>query len=294
MCVFKRDCSSLGMNKKIVGYVLLVAWLASCDHKKGESVENVTCTDSATESLWIATDSLILSPDTMPEKELPKTVDELFDDFIFEFAQNKKVQSTRVRYPLPVIMHGDTTWLKQKEWRHEALFLNQDYYTVLFNKARQMDLEKDTSLEHVDVEWMLLNKRLFKTYHFERHGGRWQLTQESVQSFQDSPLEDFLNFYTQFVSDSVYQMQCVVEPLRFITTDPDDDFQVIEGTLDSEQWMAFRPLLPEETLTNIRYGQTYHDPNQMVLVKKGIANGLMDMLTFEKKSGKWKLVAFEN
>ena len=44
----------------------------------------------------------------------------------------------------------------------------------------------------------------------------------------------------------------------------------------------------------IRYGQTYDNPDGMILVKAGISNGLMDILDFRKKDGEWKLVSYEN
>ena len=79
-----------------------------------------------------------------------------------------------------------------------------------------------------------------------------------------------------------------------LVCDPDDDFSMIEGTLDHEQWDAFKPQLPAGRLTNIRYGQTYDDPRRMILVKQGISNGLMDILTFRRRGGNWKLVSYEN
>ena len=37
------------------------------------------------------------------ETPMPKTADELFDDFVFNFAGNGKLQRTRIVFPLPVI-----------------------------------------------------------------------------------------------------------------------------------------------------------------------------------------------
>ena len=97
-----------------------------------------------------------------------------------------------------------------------------------------------------------------------------------------------------FVEDADFQSRSVADPLRYVTADPDDDFSMIEGTLDHEQWDAFKPQLPAGRLTNIRYGQTYDDPRRMILVKQGISNGLMDILTFRRRGGNWKLVSYEN
>ena len=125
--------------------------------------------------------------------------------------------------------------------------------------------------------------------------GKWMLTQERINVFgQSGPLEQFLAFYQRFVADSLFQVKSISSPLRYVTTDPEDDFGTVEGTLDVAQWQAFKPQLPDSVLTNVRYGQTYDDPDDMILVKAGISNGLMDILYFKKRRGAWKLVAYEN
>ena len=70
----------------------------------------------------------------------------------FEFARLKKVQLERVEFPLLSIVRGDTAWLTEKQWKYESLFMNQDYYTVFYNDEEQMELEKRTDLNRVDVE----------------------------------------------------------------------------------------------------------------------------------------------
>lgn len=275
--------------------MLLGAMLASCDRKRvvsevDYSVENVS--DSVDEA---SSDSLLLFPEPeMEEEELPANADELFDDFVFEFSRLRKFQASRVEFPLPVVVHGDTSWIDQEDWRHENLFAHYDYYTVFFNNEEQMELEKCTDLEHVDMEWIDMEKRKFKTFHFERREGKWMLVEETVQPIVESPLADFMDFYVRFVEDADFQSWSVADPLRYVTADPDDDFSMIEGTLDHEQWDAFKPQLPAGRLTNIRYGQTYDDPRRMILVKQGISNGLMDILTFRRRGGNWKLVSYEN
>ncbi len=283
------------MRKKFVWCMLLGAMLASCDRKRvvsevDYSVENVS--DSVDEA---SSDSLLLFPEPeMEEEELPANADELFDDFVFEFSRLRKFQASRVGFPLPVVVHGDTSWIDQEDWRHENLFAHYDYYTVFFNNEEQMEMEKRTDLEHVDMEWIDMEKRKFKTFHFERREGKWMLVEETVQPIVESPLADFMDFYVRFVEDADFQSRSVADPLRYVTADPDDDFSMIEGTLDHEQWDAFKPQLPAGRLTNIRYGQTYDDPRRMILVKQGISNGLMDILTFRRRGGNWKLVSYEN
>ncbi len=273
--------------------MLLVMVLMSCDHKKSGS-ESYLTEEVLSDSSWNDSDEMVLEPETEIDV-LPENADELFDDFVYEFAQSKKIQLGRVRFPLPLVRSkGDTLWVSQKEWKHDYLYLKQDSYTVFFNNMSQMDLEKRTDLNRVLVDHINLKEKKYRTYHFERIGGKWMLTQESFHGLQESPLYDFLNFYNRFATDSAYQYAHINEPIKYTTADPDDDFSTIEGTLSREQWAAFGPFLPLNDLTNVCYGQVYRNPSRMILVKKGVANGMMDILTFQRESGEWRLSAYEN
>lgn len=240
-------------------------------------------------------DTMLLAEEEEDSQPLPKSVDELFDDFIFNFANNKRLQLERIRFPLTVTeADGSSHTLARGQWKHEFLFMQQDYYTVLFDNAEQMELEKSTDREQVDVEWIQLEEHKVKTYHFSRLSGLWMLVGESMHTFEHYGIADFLIFYQRFATDSVFQREHIAKPLRYMTADPDDDFEYIEGTLDVDQWFAFRPYMPAGTITNIRYGQEYTDPNTMLLLKRGIANGLLDIFTFEKSGRHWSLTSYEN
>ncbi|MCF0159600.1 MAG: DUF4348 domain-containing protein, partial [Bacteroidaceae bacterium] len=83
--------------------------------------------------------------------------------------------------------------------------------------------------------------------------------------------------------------------LKFITIDPDDDFSIIETTLELELWFAFRPQLPENELTNVNYGQTYSaESTSKTLCFHGCQNGISNILSFEKQDGEWMLMSFED
>ena len=144
----------------MVWCVVLVTVLVSCGQKR--EVSEVGYTDHAViDSLFDSPDSLLF-PSRGADEELPERADELFDDFIFEFARLKKLQLARVKFPLPSIANGDTTWLTEEQWRYEPLFRGHDYYTVFYNDEEQMDMEKRTDLEVVEVEQIHLEKRLVK------------------------------------------------------------------------------------------------------------------------------------
>lgn len=48
-------------------------------------------------------------------------------------------------------------------------------------------------------------------------------------------------FYERFSRDSLFQQERLHEPLYFVTADPEDEFQILETTLEPGQWFAFRP-----------------------------------------------------
>jgi hypothetical protein len=83
-----------------------------------------------------------------------------------------------------------------------------------------------------------------------------------------------------------------------VTTDPDDDFAVIETTLDINQWFAFSPTLPADKLSNIRYGSTPNDgqpSGKKILMLKGMGNGFSNVFYFKTRSrGGWELYKFED
>ena len=101
---------------------------------------------------------------------MPKRADELFDDFILSSPVLKKSGRT-CQFPLLSVVRGDTVWLTEEQWKYESLFMDQDYYTVFYNDEEQMDLEKRTDLDKVDVEQIHLEKRWVKTCRFQRLKG---------------------------------------------------------------------------------------------------------------------------
>ena len=89
---------------------------------------------------------------------LPKSY-ELFDDFFFNFAANRKLQMKRIVFPLPVVNGSDTTFVPKKRWKMEHFFMHQDFYTLIFDNLRQMNVVKDTTIGHVVVERINLPRR---------------------------------------------------------------------------------------------------------------------------------------
>ena len=73
-----------------------------CSDKKPAQVHDSTSVDSV-----IADTQAVDSTEKLIEETpMPKAADELFDDFVFNFAANRKLQMKRVHFPLPVY-HND-------------------------------------------------------------------------------------------------------------------------------------------------------------------------------------------
>ncbi len=280
------------MIRNTIGTLCLLAALVACGGAK-QSPEPVP---ADTLVVPMPADPALVEEVGQEEEVLPHNVDELFDDFIFNFAQSRRMQLARIAFPLPVMeLDGERHTVPRHAWKHEPLFFQQDFYTVFYNSVDQMELGKSTGHEAVDVEWLQPDLSEVRTYSFERRGGVWTLTQEVKTPLEVHPLSDFIAFYSRFSTDSLFQRASIARPLHYSTFDPEDDMETLEGTLDVNQWFAFENQLPTAPFTNIRYGQTYANPRRMVMQKCGIANGMMEAFTFEKQAdGNWKLTAFEN
>ena len=125
--------------------------------------------------------------------------------------------------------------------------------------------------------------------------GAWMLEAINLRPIKQNDNENFVEFFGHFAADSLFQSKRVCEPLAFVTTDPDDDFSILETTLDLNQWFAFKPGLPADRLSNINYGQRNDDDSPTkILALKGIGNGFSNILYFRRKAGEWELYKFED
>lgn len=226
------------------------------------------------------------------ETPMPKAADELFDDFFFNFAANRDLQLKRIKFPLSI---SNEDSIKQQinadEWTTEHFFMDQDYYTLIFNSIKQMSIVKDTTVKHVTVEKIFLNKHRVKKYIFDRINGKWMMTSIRKEGFGKNKNASFLEFYSHFVTDTTFQVESINDPLDFTGPSPIDEFEDMDGFIAPEQWLSFAPELPQNMIYNILYDEEkYTHSNQKVLVLRGIANGQEGELTFRIKDGSWKLV----
>lgn len=229
------------------------------------------------------------------EEPKPLEADELFDDFIFNYASDDALQRERTVFPLPYYSGDTPSKIEERFWKHDYLFTKQNYYTLLFDRESDMDMVGDTTLKSVQVEWIYLKTRMMKKYYFERKKGMWMLEAINLRHIEEDESENFVDFYTRFATDSLYQSRHIATPLQFVTIDPDDEFAILETTLDVNQWYAFRPPLPTDRLSNINYGQKNEDNSRTKILKvNGIGNGYSNVFYFRRRGGEWEMYKYED
>ena len=262
-----------------------------CNDRKPRTVDS-TASDTAVRDTSAADSAENLIEAT----PMPKAADELFDDFVFNFAANRKLQRRRIVFPLPVYRDGKVVKkIAENKWEMERFFMRQEYYTLIFDNARQMNLVKDTTISHVVIEKIFSHKNLIQQYLFNKIKGKWMLTSMNYMSLAQNKNADFLKFYNKFATDTAFQVRSMAREVQFSAPDPNDDFAQISGVMMPPQWPDFKPgLIPNGTLYNIIYGQKYTDAGRRLFVIRGIANGLEIELSFRKVGGQWKLVKFNS
>lgn len=262
-----------------------------CNDRKPRTVDS-TASDTAVRDTSAADSAENLIEAT----PMPKAADELFDDFVFNFAANRKLQRRRIVFPLPVYRDGKVVKkIAENKWEMERFFMRQEYYTLIFDNAKQMNLVKDTTISHVVIEKIFSHKNLIQQYLFNKIKGKWMLTSMNYMSLARNKNADFLKFYNKFATDTAFQIRSMAREVQFSAPDPNDDFAQISGVMMPQQWPDFKPgLIPNGTLYNIIYGQKYTDAGRRLFVIRGIANGLEIELSFRKVGGQWKLVKFNS
>lgn len=277
------------MKRFLVAIFASVLLMFSCTGNKTQRAEEPqadSVADTVVESTPI--DSL---EQMLVEAPTPKAMDELFDDFVFNFAANKKLQLTRVVFPLVVHKSGEEeAHIEKGQWKSEHFFMRQGYYTLFFDNDEQMEMMKDTAVNHAVVEKILLKKDLIRDYVFSRIRGAWMLHEINEMPISESVNASFLNFYQRFVTDKAFQQKSLNATVKFVGPDPDDDFSVMEGVITPDTWEAFAPQLPSKTIYNIIYGQSEPTSNQKIFIMRGIANGLEMELRFKKIGNRWLLM----
>lgn len=269
---------------------LMSLLLFSCAGRKAVEEDAAEVADSTVQKV---TDSVAVDS-SVTVSEVPKAADEFFSDFVYSFTSNKAFQYQRIAFPLPCYNGKKRTVLQRRQWRFTRLYARDELYSVFYDDKSSLKLEKSRKVANVSVEQFNMPEHRVRAYVFRKPDGRWMLTE-----IRDFPLSDykdaeFVTFYQQFATDSVFQMEHIAPSVSFETQDPEDEFETMTGEFDNDQWPAFRPELPYDIFSNIDYGQSLRLRNRRVLAIEGSSSGFMCLLFFKKTPAGWMLYRFEN
>ena len=261
-----------------------------CTDKKPAPAVDSTAADTAVAD----TQAMDSTEKLIEETPMSKAADELFDDFLFNFAASRKLQMERIHFPLAVYRNDKLKkHIAKRHWKMEHFFMRQDYYTLIFDNRKQMNLVKDTTIDHVVVEKVFYSRKVAQQFLFNRINGQWMMTSINYKPMYQNINSSFLKFYGSFATDTAFQSRHLHNPVKFTGPDPDDDFSTMTGEIEPETWPAFAPQLPHGMIYNIIYGQKYTESSQKIFVIRGIANGMETRLTFKRIGGRWQLMKLE-
>ena len=273
------------MKKLIIG-ICLLGCLTSCGGGKKNTDAHEEQMEWA-DSIEAMADSLLVE-EVEEEPVIPVAADESFADFLYNFALDERLQLRRILFPLPYYMDNQKDSIMKEDWVHDPLFSQQEFYTMLYDNLDDAELEKDTASTSVRIEWIDLKQKKMKRYYFERLYGWWKLEaiDDATMPKEDNGQEDFYEFYERFANDSLFQSERVADPLPFVAPDPDDEFQILETTIQKAQWFTFQPKLPNEFLTNVNYGQRLNlNSRTRIIELRGFGNGFSNTLYFRCRNG---------
>ncbi|MBQ0023811.1 MAG: DUF4348 domain-containing protein [Prevotellaceae bacterium] len=279
------------MKKTLAFAILLLGLFASCKENKVTEIFTSDEEEKVDSAEVFAGDTLHLFDDEMP----PETVDELFDDFFFNFASDQKFQGQRISFPLSCKDGSDEIKLSHQDWAHYNRFNTQDFYSVIYEREQDMELQKDTALSSVAVEWVYLREDYVEKFNFLRVNGKWVLSDIHKENFANLPNGEFLQFYSKFVADSTFQRNSLVQPLKLVLTAQSDEEEEQVEELTADQWFEMKAELPfaKDALVTIDYGQACISQNKKTLLMEGVSNGFYMKFRFDKSGDEWRLHEIE-
>ena len=266
--------------------------------KDNEAVEDslnaLAANDSINEDTAIVQDNTPLSEmeKLMGEKPMPKAADEFFDDFFFNFSNNRKIQKERIQWPLTAIENGVKKTIKANQWQTERFFNEDGFYVMLLDDAKQTNLAKDTSLTHVAVNHVDIPRNKLEVFTFNRLEGKWMMTEMEEESLSESKNANFLKFYQKFATDSIYCQESLAETITFTGPDEEDENLTTTRNISAEEYCFFAPELATDFYT-ITYGQKNESSTNKVFIMREPSSSQECRLYFRRQGANWKLYKLE-
>ena len=186
------------------------------------------CDRKKTEKTGAETDTLVIPvtvADTLVEEETLDTLsfssvrekyfsgeDGIFEEFVYEFFSDTLMQKHRIRFPLSYVGKGEERQLGEQDWASSALFALPDIYHTLFEHDAEMDVERDTSMQKVNLECVDVKGGLVRIFFFEKQDGHWLLLRVREQDFSSYKHREFFTFYHRFATDSLFSESSCERP----------------------------------------------------------------------------------
>ena len=216
--------------------------------------------------------------DLFAEETIPKSADELFDDFLYSYVSNSEFRRQRTAYGVRQFIMDDEMPL-----------------VVIYDREEDLQLQKDTSVVRVVMEQIEWTENTIHRYEFNRKDDMWMLTSMTDDDIMDTPNASFLVFLRDFMTDSLYRNESLRLPLTMNYYSEEDE-GMVEMELTYDEWTELFADLPDMTqqLINIDYGQPQFSENRKSLQLQGLSNGLFLTFHFDFTDSHWCLIAIES
>lgn len=274
---------------------MLCVLIVSCSNSQKHAQEGVDSASVAVPVESVKAQLLLTDEELAGETEYSNKVDELFDDFLYNYVHDMDLRHKRTKFPLKErLSDGSMRTVSEDMWHEAFKFMDKEYTTAIYNNEQEKSITEDTSLTQASLERIDLVKHVVTSYDFVKEDGKWILSSVRNLNFKESDLSDFLSFYSRFAQDTVFRSKSLARSIRISMLDPEDDTQTIEGFITRDQWITVDGGIPEGIITNIRYGQRYKRARNILMEKISMGNGMSETFFFSKNGRKWEMVGYEN
>lgn len=228
----------------------------------------------------------------MGEKPMPEAADELFDDFFFNFSNNRKVQRERILWPLVTIVNGVRKTTEENKWQMERFYSTDGFYVMLLDDVKQTKLAKDTALNNAVVKHVNIPRNSLENFTFNRINGQWMMTEMEKEPLSESRNAAFLRFYQKFATDSVYCYESLAENISFTGPDEEDENVTITRDISADEYGYWAPELMTDFYT-VSYGQKDESSNNKVFIMRQPSSSQECRMYFRRQGSQWKLYKLE-
>ena len=275
--------------KFFLSLVAICAGLASCTEcNKTEEVDDIQ-----------------LNTDTIPQDSLaelllfdkpqvPESVDANFDDFLYTFITDQEFFDKRVTFPLDMDDNGIATKISKAQWKEAEKIKNMELMAFIYTNDADLrylksDTLKEVLLEYVDLKNFSTDKYLFRT------DGDWKLVKRIKTDKVDDKYQEFTQFYSQFISDSVFQCGSVSQTLTLVSINEGEMDEGGVSKIKREEWPEFHSQMPmpEDEIVILEYGQDIASKNDFNLLVRSVSQPLFVTYKFKRAGRKWMLHTIE-